>query len=115
VTCLFHSSILSGESNASWVLHGFLEFICGDSAEARALRQRVVFKVVPMLEPDGVIVGNYRSSVAGVDLNRFWHKVNRNKYPTIAHTKRLVKALHKSRNVILYLDLHGHSIMHNFG
>ena len=29
-------------------------------------------KVVPMLNPDGVINGNYRCSLAGVDLNRVW-------------------------------------------
>lgn len=27
-------------------------------------------QVVPMLNPDGVINGNYRMSLAGVDLNR---------------------------------------------
>jgi cytosolic carboxypeptidase protein 2/3 len=29
-----------------------------------------VFYIVPMLNPDGVIVGNYRTSYSGKDLNR---------------------------------------------
>jgi cytosolic carboxypeptidase protein 2/3 len=29
-----------------------------------------VIKIVPMINPDGVIIGNARSSLAGVDLNR---------------------------------------------
>ena len=37
---------------------------------AHVLRNHFVFKVVPMLNPDGVVNGNYRSSLAGEDLNR---------------------------------------------
>ena len=40
----------------------------------QALRSSCVLKVVPMLNPDGVVVGNYRTSLAGVDLNRVYRK-----------------------------------------
>jgi murein tripeptide amidase MpaA len=41
-----------------------------DEQEAIVLREKYVFKIVPMLNPDGVIVGNYRTSLGGHDLNR---------------------------------------------
>jgi len=51
-------------------MEGFLEFIVSNDKDAKALREAYVFKVIPMLNPDGVIVGNYRCSLAGHDLNR---------------------------------------------
>lgn len=40
-----------------------------------------------MLNPDGVIAGNYRCSLAGVDLNRTYRDPPKELYPTIYHTK----------------------------
>jgi murein tripeptide amidase MpaA len=59
-----------GESNASYIMEGLIEFILSDELEARNLRSNYVFKIIPMLNPDGVIVGNYRCSLSGLDLNR---------------------------------------------
>lgn len=59
-----------GESNASYVMHGTLEFLVSDHEAAIYLRDNYVFKIVPMLNPDGVIVGNYRCSLSSLDLNR---------------------------------------------
>ena len=41
-----------------------------DTEAAENLRKLFVFKIVPMLNPDGVIVGNTRCNLAGADLNR---------------------------------------------
>lgn len=59
-----------GETNASWMMNGVIEFLVSDHADAKYLRDAFVFKIIPMQNPDGVIVGNYRCSLMGVDLNR---------------------------------------------
>lgn len=41
-----------------------------DEDVAKYLRNNFVFKIIPMLNPDGVIVGNNRTSLSGLDLNR---------------------------------------------
>ena len=61
-----------GESGASWMMRGLLGFLTGTSRAARNLRRRFVFHVIPMLNPDGVYIGNYRCSLSGQDLNRTW-------------------------------------------
>jgi hypothetical protein len=66
-----------------------------------------------MLNPDGVINGNYRCSLAGCDLNRRWKNPSKSLHPTIYHTKKLIKKLHQERGVHLYCDLHGHSQKEN--
>ena len=38
--------------------------------------QAFIFKVVPMLNPDGCLVGNHRCSISGLDLNRTWTDPN---------------------------------------
>jgi murein tripeptide amidase MpaA len=82
-----------GESNASWMMKGVIDFLTGDSVEAQILRNHFVFKIVPMLNPDGVINGNYRCSLAGCDLNRRWRNPSPVLHPTIYYTKKLVKEL----------------------
>lgn len=75
--CIIVSSrVHPGESNASFIMEGFLEFIVSNEREAKQLRDTYVFKIVPMLNPDGVIVGNYRTNLNGLDLNRQWTNPN---------------------------------------
>jgi hypothetical protein len=44
-----------GETVASWTMKGVLEFLTSNAPEALALRRALVFKVVPVLNPDGVV------------------------------------------------------------
>ncbi|XP_049980269.1 cytosolic carboxypeptidase 2 isoform X3 [Alexandromys fortis] len=102
-----------GESNGSWIMRGFLDFILGNSPDAQLLRDIFVFKVIPMLNPDGVIVGNYRCSLAGRDLNRHYKTVLKDSFPCIWYTKNMIKRLLEEREVLLYCDFHGHSRKNN--
>jgi len=44
-----------------------------------------------MLNPDGVIEGNYRCSMAGHDLNRQWSNPDPVLHPTVLALKNLLK------------------------
>ncbi|XP_057185932.1 cytosolic carboxypeptidase 2 isoform X1 [Triplophysa rosa] len=102
-----------GETNGSWMMQGFLEFLLSDVPDACLLRETFVFKVVPMLNPDGVVVGNYRCSLAGRDLNRNYRTLLRDSFPCIWHTRNMVKRLLTEREVVVYCDFHGHSRKNN--
>ncbi|KAM3867855.1 cytosolic carboxypeptidase 1 [Diretmus argenteus] len=99
-----------GETNASWVMKGTLEFLMGTSPLAASLREAYIFKIVPMLNPDGVVNGNHRCSLSGEDLNRQWQSPSLELHPTIYHTKSLLQYLaHVQRAPLVFCDYHGHS------
>ncbi|XP_029662311.1 cytosolic carboxypeptidase 2-like [Formica exsecta] len=102
-----------GETPSSWTMKGIIDFLTGDTNRARELRERFVFKVVPMLNPDGVIVGNNRCSLSGKDLNRQYRTVMRESYPSVWHTKLMIRRLLEECGVAIYCDLHAHSRKHN--
>ncbi|XP_051885674.1 cytosolic carboxypeptidase 2-like [Pristis pectinata] len=102
-----------GETNGSWVMMGFLDHLLGPSDDAQLLRDTFIFKVVPMLNPDGVVVGNYRCSLAGRDLNRNYGTVLRDCFPSVWHTRNMVQRLMEEREVVIYCDFHGHSRKNN--
>ena len=47
----------------------------------------------------GVIVGNYRCSLAGQDLNRVWNEPSRKLHPTIHSFKLFAKQFMEEREV----------------
>ena len=77
---------------ASWKCLGFLNFLLSDHVDAIALRKRyiciyimirVIFKIVPMLNVDGVVAGNYRTGLQGKDMNRVFGVKNQECYPEV--------------------------------
>lgn len=64
-----------------------------------------------MLNPDGVIIGNYRTGCAGKDLNRRFKTTDPVLFPSVHAMKMLIKDLNSlyGKSLIGFLDLHGHS------
>jgi len=105
------SRVHPGEAPASFMMRGVLELLLSDSEEARGLRSRFVFVVLPMLNPDGVAVGNGRSNLSGQDLNRCW------KHPPLGSEVAVVREVLEELcatpgGVLTLLDLHAHSARH---
>lgn len=98
-----------GETNASWMMKGVVDLLAGGTEVAQELRRSFVFKLIPMLNPDGVINGNYRCNLACADLNRVWEDPDPNLYPTIHHYFDMIRKFQEEREVVLMCDLHGHS------
>ena len=61
-----------------------------------------------MVNVDGVICGNSRTSLSGCDLNRRWINPDEYIHPEIYYLKELITNFKKSVNIEYIIDFHGH-------
>lgn len=66
-----------------------------------------------MVNPDGVILGNYRCNMTGQDLNRIWNNPSKELHDSVWYVKELVRDIKKLTELKLIIDLHGHSKKYN--
>ncbi|RZF37316.1 hypothetical protein LSTR_LSTR005648 [Laodelphax striatellus] len=99
-----------GESPSSFVCQGIIDFLVSNHPIAIILREHIVFKIVPMLNPDGVFLGNYRSSLMGLDLNRWWNSISHWLHPTLHSVFSFLSAIDQDKNMELdfVMDIHAH-------
>lgn len=98
-----------GEKPANHMVNGVIEFLLRtDDPRARALRESYVFKIVPMLNPDGVYRGHYRSDTLGQNLNRCYDAPHPEKQPAVNRVMRLLTHYADEKRLGFYIDLHGH-------
>lgn len=92
------SRVHPGETPASFVFKGFLDFLLRpNDKRSAALRDLYVFKLVPLLNPDGVQRGHYRTDVFGVNLNRTYGDPDIFRQPSIFAIKTLMMYHHFGR------------------
>lgn len=78
-----------GESPSSHTFNGLIKFLLSNDARAHYLRKNFVFKLVPMINPDGVYHGHYRMDLFGQNLNRFYINPDIQKQPSVFGVKKL--------------------------
>lgn len=73
-----------------------------------------MFKIIPMLNPDGVIIGNTRTTLVGTDMNRQFGEdpdLDPKLNPVPIAVKQLIQGLIKGdrEKIVAFIDLHQHS------
>lgn len=99
-----------GETISSFLMEKLIKFLTSNEKEAVELRHMFIFKIIPMINPDGVLHGNSRCSLPGRDLNRSWDRQDPILYPEIYSIKKMIDTLYRSGTIEMICDFHGHSI-----
>lgn len=100
------------EAGTSFVMEGALRFVTSDDPQARALRDKIIFKFTPMMDPDGCALGKVRFNAHGWDVNRHWDKVDLRDprwlklMPEIWYVKNAILAAHANQPIDLMVNLH---------
>jgi len=104
------SRVHPGETPASHVFKGLLRFVLDkEDLRAQAFRDNFVIVLIPMLNPDGVYRGHYRTDTHGLNLNRYYTAPVVAEHPSIYATRQIVLDLNINKRLFLYCDLHAHA------
>lgn len=109
-TIIVSARVHPGEVPAQHTMRGILDLLMDPhDPRSRALRERYVFKVIPMLNPDGVFRGHFRMDQLGQNLNRYYIDPDKLKQPAIFALRKLIDTFAENKTLAMYLDLHAHA------
>ena len=92
------------EVSGSFALFSFTETLLADTDLARQFRKHFQIIVIPLLNPDGVLGGNWRHNLGSTDLNRDWGTF---KQPETRLVGNLLDELDaRGHSVRVFLDFH---------
>lgn len=104
-----------GEANSSYVIKGTIEQLLSGSEITMKVLECCDFVIIPMINPDGVVAGNFRTSLFGKDLNRLFKSKDTTLIPEVEMTRTIFTDLSETykKKLLLFLDYHGHSTRKN--
>ncbi len=92
------------EVSGAIAFFAFYEALMADTALASEFRQRFLIVAIPLLNPDGVIGGNWRHNLGSTDLNRDWGPFQQ---PETQLVESLLNRLDdEGKRVRVFLDFH---------
>lgn len=59
-----------GETHSSFIIHGLINYLLSPHPAVQQLRDLFEIWIIPIANPDGVVLGNYRCNLQGRDMNR---------------------------------------------
>lgn len=110
LTCRVHP----GETPASYSMKGTLDMLTDPSNKiGEELRRLFIFKVIPMINPDGVARGHFRTDCHLQDLNRHYDEPTTQLHSPVYAIKELINYLYQDKRLCFFCDYHSHGLPRN--
>lgn len=95
-------------------MKGTLEFLMEENNPlAKLLRDFFVFKIIPMINPDGVYRGHFRTDGFGRNLNRYYRDATLEQQPSVFAIVQLINYFEKDKRIFFFCDYHAHGSCKN--
>ena len=87
-----HAGIHPAETTSYFVVEGLIDELLSGSGLARLLLASLVFDIVPMANPDGVALGNYRTNASSSNLEDEWAAPYNSAQPEIVALRTAIES-----------------------
>ena len=118
-TCWIISRQHPMESPPSFTVNGLIEYVIGwGNPGGEEILRYLIFKIVPMVNVDGVAEGLSRHNVNGINLNRCWCSDSSyfGEEPEVAAVHRAIdEHIEAGGTVDLFIDMHAAPDLYDFG
>ena len=84
-------------------MEAIIKYLLMDTPLAQILLRHFKFYIVPMMNPDGVMLGNSKCNALGKNMNRLWMKPSAENEPEVYHLKKFISSL---RSISYIVDFH---------
>jgi hypothetical protein len=95
-----------GETPGSYMMNGILKFLTSNDTRAVLLRKNFIFKIIPIINTDGVYRGYYRYDTNSLNMNRHYSNPNIKVTPEIYGIKKIFEYYASEKRIKYYFDLH---------
>ena len=99
----------AAETHGSWIMKYLIKELTQNASKYDLLLSNYIVKLIPMINPDGVTIGNSRVSLVGQDLNRRWANPDPTIHPEIHFVKEIMADRAARQGIQIFCDLHGHN------
>ncbi len=100
-----HARTHPGEVQGTWVVNEMIKMLLSNTELAKTLRQRYVFNIMPMYNPDGVEIGNARENANMIDIESNWNNVSPQKEVLVLRSQ-FQKYTSKPNPMKIMLNIH---------
>jgi len=101
-----HARTHPNEVQSQWLAQKIIDILIGDSEIAKTLRNRIIFNIVPMYNPDGVELEYSRQNANGIDLERNWF-VDNHEPEVFALKNKYYELMNSYTPISIMLNMHG--------
>lgn len=99
-----------GETPSSFLMNGIIRFLINKKdPRAEILRRAFVFKIIPIINVDGVSRGFYRYDTNSLNMNRHYVTPSMKIQPEIYAIKKIFLSYASQGGIRYYFDLHAHA------